>query len=43
MDAHNTFEKPDAIHPVDFDGAKLGGNKLSVTLLAKSVVALKLQ
>jgi alpha-L-arabinofuranosidase len=43
MDAHNTFEKPDAIHPVAFDGAKLDGNKLSVTLPAKSVVVLKLQ
>jgi alpha-L-arabinofuranosidase len=43
MDAHNTFEKPDAIHPAVFDGAKLDGNKLSATLPAKSVVVLKLQ
>jgi alpha-L-arabinofuranosidase len=43
MDAHNTFESPEAIHPVVFDGAKLDGNKLSVTLPAKSVVVLKLQ
>jgi alpha-N-arabinofuranosidase len=43
MDAHNTFEKPDAIHPVSFDGAKIDGNKLSLTLPAKSVVVLKLQ
>jgi alpha-L-arabinofuranosidase len=43
MDAHNTFEKPDAIHPVVFNGAKLDGNKLSVTLPAKSVIVLKLQ
>jgi alpha-L-arabinofuranosidase len=43
MDAHNTFENPDAIHPVVFDGAKLAGNKLSVILPAKSVVVLKLQ
>ena len=43
MDAHNTFENPDAIHPVVFNGAKLDGNKLSLTLPAKSVVVLKLQ
>jgi alpha-N-arabinofuranosidase len=43
MDAHNTFENPDAIHPVAFGGAKLDGNKVSLTLPAKSVVVLKLQ
>ena len=43
MDAHNTFENPEAIHPVVFNGAKLDGNKLSVTLPAKSVVVLTLQ
>jgi alpha-N-arabinofuranosidase len=43
MDAHNTFEKPNGIHPVTFNGAKLAGNKLDVTLPAKSVVVLKLQ
>jgi alpha-L-arabinofuranosidase len=43
MDAHNTFENPDAIHPTAFDGARLTGNKLSVTLPPKSVVVLKLQ
>jgi alpha-L-arabinofuranosidase len=43
MDAHHTFENPDAIHPVVFDGAKLDGAKLSVTLPAKSVVVLKLK
>jgi alpha-L-arabinofuranosidase len=43
MDAHNTFEKPNAIHPVVFDGAKLAGNTLSLTLPAKSIVVLTLQ
>jgi alpha-L-arabinofuranosidase len=43
MDAHNTFEKPNAVRPETFDGAKLSGNKLIVTLPAKSVVVLKLQ
>jgi alpha-N-arabinofuranosidase len=42
MDAHNTFETPDAIHPVEFRGAALKGATLSVTLPAKSVVVLSL-
>ena len=41
MDAHNTFDNPNAVHPVAFDGARLDGNKLLVTLPAKSVVVLK--
>ncbi len=43
MDAHNTFEKPDAIHPVVFNGAKLSGDKLTAALPPKSVVVLHLQ
>jgi alpha-N-arabinofuranosidase len=43
MDTHNTFEKPNVVHPATFDGASLAGNKLNVTLPAKSVVVLKLQ
>ena len=43
MDAHNTFDNPSLIHPVAFDGAKISGNRLSVTLPAKSVVVLTLQ
>ena len=43
MDARNTFDAPDAVHPVAFSGAKLAGNKLSVTLPAKSVVVLEVE
>jgi len=43
MDAHNTFEAPNAVHPVAFTGASLSGSKLSVTLPPKSVVVLTLQ
>jgi alpha-N-arabinofuranosidase len=43
MDAHNTFERPDSVRPVSFNGAELIGNKLSVTLPPKSVVVLYLQ
>ena len=42
MTAHNTFDAPDAVHPVAFEGARLAGDTLSVTLPAKSVVMLDL-
>jgi alpha-N-arabinofuranosidase len=43
MDARNTFENPDAIKPAAFSGASLAGDKLSLTLPAKSVVVLTLE
>lgn len=43
MDAHNTFEDPNAVHPVPFDGAKLKGDNLSLNLPAKSVVVLTIR
>jgi alpha-L-arabinofuranosidase len=42
MDARNTFENPDAVHPVAFNGAAVTGRGLSVTLPAKSIVVLNL-
>jgi alpha-L-arabinofuranosidase len=43
MDAHNTFDNPDAVHPVSFDGARLAGGRLTATLPPMSVVVLTLQ
>jgi alpha-L-arabinofuranosidase len=43
MDAHNTFESPDAVKPTRFNGARLESARLSVSLPAKSVVVLSLQ
>jgi alpha-N-arabinofuranosidase len=43
MDARNTFENPEAVHPVPFTGAKVKGEKVSLTLPAKSVVVLNLE
>ena len=43
MNAMNTFEKPDNIKPAAFSGYKLKDNTLTVTLPAKSVVALELK
>jgi alpha-N-arabinofuranosidase len=43
MDAHNTFDDPDAVHPVAFNRAKLAGDKLRVDLPPKSVVVLTLR
>jgi alpha-N-arabinofuranosidase len=40
MDAHNTFDAPDAVHPVAFDGARIVKGRLSLRLPPKSVVVL---
>jgi alpha-N-arabinofuranosidase len=40
MDSHNTFDAPDAVHPVTFDGAKIVNGRLTLTLPPKSVVVL---
>ncbi len=42
MNARNTFEAPDAVHPVPFTGASLAGATLTVALPAKSIVVLEL-
>jgi alpha-N-arabinofuranosidase len=43
MNAYNTFEQPNAVHPTAFDGARLVGETLTVQLPPKSVVALELR
>jgi alpha-N-arabinofuranosidase len=43
IDSHNTFTAPNVVTPKSFDGAKLEGGKLTITLPAKSVVALTLE
>jgi alpha-N-arabinofuranosidase len=43
INAHNTFDKPQAIKPAVFDGAKLKGDELTVALPAKSVVVLAVE
>ena len=43
MNAHNTFEAPDAVQPAAFSGAALKGDTLEVRLPAKSVVVLALR
>jgi alpha-L-arabinofuranosidase len=43
MDAHNTFARPDAVKPAAFAGAALSGDKLDVTMPAKSVVVVMLR
>ncbi len=42
INAMNTFAAPNTVQPVAFDGAKLDGDTLTVTLPAKSVVVLAL-
>ncbi len=42
LNAHNTFENPDVVKTVDFTGAKLNKNMLTVKLPPASVVMLEL-
>ena len=43
MNARNTFDQLDAIHPVSFTGAQISGDRLTVQLPAKSVMELELK
>ena len=43
MNAHNTFDAPDALAPKAFSGAKVSGGKLVVTLPAKALVTVALE
>jgi alpha-N-arabinofuranosidase len=43
MDARNTFESPDAIHPSAFNAATITGHRLSLTVPAKSVIVVNLR
>jgi alpha-N-arabinofuranosidase len=43
MDAHNTFEQPEAVKPAEFAGARLTGQGFAASLPPKSVVVLALQ
>lgn len=40
---HNTFEKPDVVKPIAFDGAKIERGQLKVNLPAKSIVVLEVE
>ena len=43
MQAHNTFAAPDTVTPVPFDGLRLAGSVLTLTLPAKSVAVIELR
>jgi alpha-N-arabinofuranosidase len=43
MNAHNTFEQPDAVRPEAFDGATLSGETLTIQLPPMSLVVLTLE
>jgi len=43
LDAHNTFDKPEAIRPVAFTRARFEGQTLRIDLPAKSLVALRIK
>nr|WP_240504600.1 alpha-L-arabinofuranosidase C-terminal domain-containing protein [Tsuneonella mangrovi] len=43
IDAHNTFDNPDAVVPAPFNGARIKGEKLTLTLPPKSIVMLEIR
>ncbi|WP_202842259.1 alpha-N-arabinofuranosidase [Luteimonas saliphila] len=43
IDAHNTFDDPDNVHPVAFEGARVSDGRLTATLPAKSLIVLTLE
>jgi alpha-N-arabinofuranosidase len=43
IDSHNTFAAPEVVKPAKFEGATLAGDKLTITLPAKSIVVLELE
>jgi alpha-N-arabinofuranosidase len=43
MQAHNTFENPNAVQPADFKDFQLKKDKVNVTLPARSVVVLEIE
>jgi alpha-N-arabinofuranosidase len=43
MNSHNTFEQPEAEKPAPFTGARVAGNRLSMSLPAHSVVVVELK
>ena len=42
LNAHNTFNQPDQVKPVEYDGFKLSGAELTVRLPARSVLVLEM-
>jgi alpha-N-arabinofuranosidase len=43
INSHNTFEKPDAVQPAAFAGGKIRGDRLLLSVPAKSVVTLEIR
>jgi alpha-N-arabinofuranosidase len=43
LNAHNTFDQPEAVKPASFAGAKVSGETLTADLPSKSVVVVELQ
>jgi alpha-N-arabinofuranosidase len=43
MNTVNTFDKPDAVRPAPFNGIKVQGDQITLSLPSKSVVVLEIQ
>jgi alpha-N-arabinofuranosidase len=43
MNAHNTFEQPDAVKPAEFSEVEINDGKISAAIPSKSVVVLTVE
>jgi len=43
IDAHNTFDRPNIVLPVEFKGARIEGDTVTLTVPSKSVVMLEIR
>lgn len=43
IDAHNTFDRPNIVLPAEFKGARIAGDKVTLTVPPKSVVMLEIR
>jgi alpha-N-arabinofuranosidase len=43
MNAMNTFDRPNAVRPAPFNGFKLQGSQLTLSIPPKSIVVLELK
>ena len=42
MQAHNTFDAPEQVRPIEFQSTEIEANQMTITLPAMSVVVLEL-
>ena len=43
LQAHNTFDQPEGVHPASYNGAKLDGDQITLTMPPFSVIVLSVR